>query len=369
MAWVRFPDGSRRKVERVEKADAEADLNELLAQRAAAGEPVPRRQRLASFNDVIDEWLQAGCPSSAAGRTRHARQKSPNTIANAERLLRTHVRPVLGVLWLDRTRTERVEGLFADMADAGYATSTIDHVWDYLNQAAHYALRRNRIKANPVQDVLLPEARPARQRKALTIEQVRRIVFDAIPGDPNPAMWLTGLMCGLRPGELAGLRRIYVDVDSDEPTIEVAERANEVGQKYVGQARPKTPRSRRRIGIHPVLVAALRRHRWEMEMLGLYDREGFVFCTRNGTPYLKNLRRSFRALCQRAGLGRDWTTYELRHSFVSLVADQLDDLVKVADLAGHVDTRTTQGFRHPVRPSLPHATEAWEKLLAKRRTA
>src|SRR6516162_9522805 len=45
MAWVRFPDGSRRKVERVEKADAEADLNELLAMRAAGGEPVPRRQR------------------------------------------------------------------------------------------------------------------------------------------------------------------------------------------------------------------------------------------------------------------------------------------------------------------------------------
>jgi hypothetical protein len=43
MAWVRFPDGSRRKVERVEKADAEADLNELLALRAAGGELVPRR--------------------------------------------------------------------------------------------------------------------------------------------------------------------------------------------------------------------------------------------------------------------------------------------------------------------------------------
>jgi hypothetical protein len=31
MAWVRFPDGSRRKVERYERADAEADLQELLA--------------------------------------------------------------------------------------------------------------------------------------------------------------------------------------------------------------------------------------------------------------------------------------------------------------------------------------------------
>ena len=71
-------------------------------------------------------------------------------------------------------------------------------------------------------------------------------------------------------------------------------------------------------------------------------------------------------LCKRCGLGEGWTTYELRHSFVSLVADQLDDLVKrVADLAGHVDTWTTDGYRHPVRPSIPHAIEAWDRLLAR----
>ena len=99
-------------------------------------------------------------------------------------------------------------------------------------------------------------------------------------------------------------------------------------------------------------------------MIGQYADDGFVFPTRNGTPQsVGNVRRSFKQLCQRAGLDGDWTTYELRHSFVSLVSDQLDDLVKVADLAGHIDTRTTQGYRHPVRPSLPHAIEAWNRLL------
>jgi integrase len=179
-------------------------------------------------------------------------------------------------------------------------------------------------------------------------------------------MWLTALMCGLRPGELAGLRWCYVDLDSEEPTLEVAERAMEVDKKYVGQGPPKTERGKRRIGLHPLLVAALRRHREESELLCLYDREGFVFGTRTGRPMaISNLRRAFRELCKRAGLGSDWTTYELRHSFVSLVADQLDDLVKVADLAGHVDTRTTEGYRHQVRPSLPHAIEAWDRLLAR----
>ncbi len=306
----------------------------------------------------------------ACARTRHARQKSDATIDNARRLLATHVRPAIGVLWVDRTRTERIEKVFARMGDAGLATSTIDHTWDYLNQACRHAMRRQRIRTNPAQDALLPEARPPKERKTLTLDQARRILLDAIPEDRNPAMWLTGLMCGLRPGELAGLRWPFLDIDGDKPAIEVAERAREVSQKYVGQASPKTKRSRRNIGMHPLLVAALQRHRRDMQMLGLYYPESFVFCTRNGTPFLlRNMRRDFQRLCERAGLGANWTTYELRHSFVSLVADQLDDLVKVADLAGHTDPRTTQGYRHPVRTSLPHAIEAWDALLAKHATA
>jgi integrase len=177
-------------------------------------------------------------------------------------------------------------------------------------------------------------------------------------------MWLTGLMCGLRPGGLAGLRWPYVDIDGAEPRLEVAERVHEIQNRYVGQTEPKTPRSQRRIGLHPLNVSALRRHRAEQHLLGLYSGDGFVFCTRNGTPNsLANMRKYFAELCDRAGLGRDWTTYELRHSFVSLVSDQLDDLVKVADLAGHTNTRTTQGYRHAVRPAIPYAIEAWEALL------
>ena len=309
MAWVRFPAGSRRKVERTDKAEAQHDLDELLALRAQALDPGPRRQRSLTFSEVIDAWFEAGCPNVAPSRTSR-------------------------------------------------------RSWNYLNQACQHALRKRSIKRNPAADVLLPARKPSKPRKSFTIEQAQKLLADAIPADPRPAMWLTALMCGLRPGELAGLRWCYVDLDSEEPTIEVAERAMEVGKKYVGQGPPKTERSKRRIGLHPLLVAALLRHREESRVLGLYDQEGFVFGTRNGTPMaISNLRRAFNELSERAGLGSDWTTYELRHSFVSLVADQLDDLVKVADLAGHVDTRTTEGYRHQVRPSIPHAIEAWNRLL------
>jgi integrase len=132
--------------------------------------------------------------------------KSPNTIANARQLLGTSVTPVIGALRVDRTSTERLEDLFKGMVAKGYATSTIDRNWNYLNQALQHGVRTRRIKTNPAAAVLLPERRPSKGRKSFTIEQAERLLRVAIPEDPRPAMWLTGLMCGLRPGELAGLR-------------------------------------------------------------------------------------------------------------------------------------------------------------------
>lgn len=266
MAWVRFPDGSRRKVERVDKAAAQRDLDELLALRAQSLDPGPRRTRMATFAEVIEAWFAAGCPNVApTSSSRHAREKSPNTIANARQLLGTSVLPVIGKLWVDRTSTERLEELFRGMAAKGYATSTIDRNWNYLNQALQHALRQRRIKTNPAAAVLLPAKRPSKQRKSFTIEEAQRLLVDAIPADPRPAMWLTGLMCGLRPGELAGLRWCNVHLSLGSPTIDVVERALEVGDRYVGQAAPKTgPRSGGIPGRSP--------HRFDGAQLGVSSR-------------------------------------------------------------------------------------------------
>lgn len=189
-----------RKVERLQRSDAERDLDELLALRADHTAPEHRRRRQATFADVIDAWFEAGCPNATpTSRSRHVRVKSPNTVATAGFLLDNHVRPRVGRLVVDRATTQRLEGVFRAMASAGYATSTIDRTCLYLNQACQLAVRQRRTKVNPAADVLLPPSRPAKVRKSLTIEQAQRLLVDAIPTDAQPAMWLTGLMCGLRP--------------------------------------------------------------------------------------------------------------------------------------------------------------------------
>ncbi len=68
------------------------------------------------------------------------------------------------------------------MVEKGYATSTIDRNWNYLNQACQHALRERRIKTNPAANVLLPAVRPSKPRKSFTIDQAQRLLVDAIPG-------------------------------------------------------------------------------------------------------------------------------------------------------------------------------------------
>jgi hypothetical protein len=50
-------------------------------------------------------------------------------------------------------------------------------------------------------------------------------------------------------------------------------------------------------------------------------------------------------------------------STTSLQVRSTEHVGDLADLAGHTDARTTQGYRHAVRPSLPHAIDAWDRLL------
>ncbi|HET8930210.1 MAG TPA: hypothetical protein VFN21_06085 [Acidimicrobiales bacterium] len=278
MAWVRFPDGTRRKVERISKHDALTDLDQLLALCDDGLAAAPSRTRLATFDEILDAWFEAGCPNvSPTRKSRHARDKSPNTIASARQVLDTHVRPVIGRRRVDRTGVEELEAVFQRMADRGRATSTVTHAWNYLNQACQHALRARTIARNVAPDVLLPKVAPSKKRKSLTREQAEKMVFEVIPESTRPAMWLTGLMSGLRPGELAVLRWPFVELESVPPTLTIMERAARVGDKYVGQAVPKTEGSKRRLELHPLNAAALVRHRDEQKLLGLYDAEGLVF--------------------------------------------------------------------------------------------
>jgi hypothetical protein len=88
------------------------------------------------------------------------------------------------------------------MAAAGYATSTIHHTGSTSTRRA--CTRSVSAVQSRIRRPTCCSPRPDRPRKSFTVEQLERLLIDAIPQDARPAVRLTGLMCGLRPGELAG---------------------------------------------------------------------------------------------------------------------------------------------------------------------
>ena len=80
-----------------------------------------------------------------------------------------------------------------------------------------------------------------------------------------------------------------------------------------------------------------------------------------------DVRMEFKRITEKAGLGRDWTPRELRHTFVSLLSDSGVPIEQIADAVGHSSTRTTEVvYRHQLRPVTRTAAIALGPLFESR---
>ncbi|HEY6688635.1 MAG TPA: tyrosine-type recombinase/integrase [Propionibacteriaceae bacterium] len=78
-----------------------------------------------------------------------------------------------------------------------------------------------------------------------------------------------------------------------------------------------------------------------------------------------NVRRAFRQVAEDAGLrAEDWTSRELRHSFVSRLSSAGIPIEDIAHLVGHANTRTTEKvYRKELRPVLRRGGKAMNELF------
>ncbi len=113
------------------------------------------------------------------------------------------------------------------------------------------------------------------------------------------------------------------------------------------------------------------RHQWELEraVAATWGSDQFVFTTTVGTALDRNnVVRTLRSLCRRAGIGEDWTTYELRHTAASLLYDAGVAKERIADILGHADTRMLDlVYRHPSRAALTHAAVPMDSVVRSHR--
>jgi len=148
-------------------------------------------------------------------------------------------------------------------------------------------------------------------------------VLKAAAGERIYPYIVVSLLSGIRTEETRALRWEHVHLN-DGPG-EVAH--IDVWRSVRSSGDTKTPKSRRSLQLPGVAVDALRIQQRQQDQDRLtagenWQENGLVFASGVGTPMdAHNVRRAFRSVCRRAGIGKDWTPRELRNTFVSLMSD------------------------------------------------
>jgi integrase len=263
---------------------------------------------------------------------------------------------------------EHVEAVLARLAKEGKARRSVTRTRTVLGQALDTAARRGKVARNVAKLAEMPRTAALPERKALNVEQAA-MLLEAAEGDPLEAFIVLGLMTGLRPGELLGLR--WSDVDLDARTLDVTGSLKREGSTLrLGDAKRGIRRSRRRLDLPERAVEALRAHRARQREQRLlvgpdWQDHGVVFPSEVGTPIgPSNMNRKLAKVTERAGIGH-WSMTELsRHSAASLLSDAGVPLEVIADQLGHNSTRMLEAhYRHQVRPSVSAHVAVMDKLF------
>ena len=90
-----------------------------------------------------------------------------------------------------------------------------------------------------------------------------------------------------------------------------------------------------------------------------------MFASQVGTPLdASHVRRAFKSITRKAGLGENWTPRELRHSFVSIMSDNGVPIETIADLVGHAGTAVTEEvYRHQLKPVITQGAETMNTIF------
>src|SRR3954452_13471018 len=333
----RGPDGVRRRTKMYGKTRAEVRRKLEEAQKAAAAGLSADDQRT-TVAEFCAYWLKHGIPAAA---------QSSNSIANIEWAVNGHIVPRIGQRRLRELTADDVDKLMRDMANAGYSKHTMVRVHGELARILRFAERRGKVMRNVATLVDVPGG-PKKQGRSLTVAEAKALLY-AAAGDRLEALYVTGLLTGLRPGELLGLQ--WVAVDLTKGRLRVSQSLKREHNKLV-IGEPKTLRSRRTLDMPDLVVDALTRHReqQEKERAAAPDawlENGLVFTTALGTPIdPSNLRREFAKLTRKAGIGH-WHPHELRHSAASLLSAAGVPIEQISDVLGHEGPRTTAAvYRH-----------------------
>lgn len=297
---------------------------------------------------TVEEYLSRWLSDSVKDTVRQ------RTYERYEQIARVHIRPALGRIKLKALTTTHVRGLYREKLDAGLSPRTVQYIHVTLYKALKQAVADGLIPRNAAASVKAP--RPGKKEiRPLTQDQARRFL-KAARGDRFEALYVLAIHCGLREGELLGLK--WDDLDLDAGTLAVRRTLSETKERGHIFEPPKNGKGRN-IKLTVGATKALKRHRKiqleeRMRLAGLWEDHELVFPNQLGkTVNAKNLTaRSFKPLLERAGLPRSVRVHDLRHTCATVLLKLGQHPKFVQELLGHANIGITLDTYSHVLPGM-----------------
>jgi len=314
-ARYRGPDRRERSKHFGRKVDAEKWLAAMSVSRDR-GEWVDPSLSVVLLTEWSQQWLVGQTHLKPSTKTRYAS------------LLATHVVPTFGNVRLSELRHAAVQTWVSGLIDKGLAAATVRQAHRVLSLVLDLAVRDGRLPRNPAHGVKMPKAATPSKR-FLSHAQVHALAEEC--GRYRTAV-LTLAYCGVRFGELAGLRTSDVDLMRRRITVQRA--VVDLGGKLI----VGTPKSHqeREVPIPRFLAELL------AEELHGRDQDAPAFPSPRG-GFLRNYsfrRQWFDAAATAVGVD-GLTPHELRHTAASLAIASGASVKVIQRMLGHASAAMT----------------------------
>ena len=323
--------------------------------RHEAGLPVVDDRR--SLEDFLNEWLDNVVIPSVRPRTEESYRG----------IVERHLVPELGKVPIGRLRPSHVQRLLARKITDGLSARTVEYIWQVLRRALKVAVSWGLLSRN-VAEFATPPRPVTKEVATFSVEQMK-LLLKLSRDDRLEATFVLAITCGLRRGEILGLRWDDVELEASKPTLRVRRTVQRIGGRLT-DGEPKSKKSRRTIALSSLAVEALKRQRAAQNQDRLRAGEhwsgtGFVFTTTHGERIdPRNLLRQWYKLLDRADLAHR-PLHDARHGAASLMLSQGVPLKVVQETLGHSTMRLTADlYGHLMPGDAERVADAMDEALA-----
>lgn len=309
--------------------------------------PEPRTRRPAPVRPLTFDGYAEQSIQQRSSRTR--RPIRPSTVALYRKLLRLELSPAFGTMPLGDITAAVVKAWHLDSTAKGHPTQTAN-AYLFAKSVFTDAVDEGLVASNPCRVKGAGKPERAREVEALSVAEVGAYLA-AVPEHYRAALMIA-VWCGLRSGEVRGLR--VRDIDTDTGILHIRQAVARI-DGTVWLAAPKTTAGVRDVVVPPHVRPLLKA--W-LAGLPVRGRDALVFPAGDGVSAMNASTLRDAHTKGATAIGRPTlTVHDLRRTAATLAAQQGATMSEVMRLLGHTTTTVAALYQVADTARLAHIAD------------